>query len=72
MPRWRRCWRKRKKRGSCRSGFNAHKGPQRRGERIDWILGRGVTAVDEAAILDYVEAGLAPSDHYPVTAQVTF
>ncbi|MBX3748456.1 MAG: endonuclease/exonuclease/phosphatase family protein [Opitutaceae bacterium] len=52
--------------------FNGHKGPQRRGERIDWILGRAVAAVDETAILDYAEAGLAPSDHYPVTAQVTF
>ena len=29
-------------------------------------------SVDETAILDYAEAGLAPSDHYPVTAQVTF
>jgi len=52
--------------------FNGHKGPQRQGARIDWILGRGMTAVDEASILDYAEAGLAPSDHYPVTARVTF
>ena len=52
--------------------FNGHKGPQRRGERIDWILARGVAAVAETAILDYAEDGLAPSDHYPVTAIVTF
>ncbi len=52
--------------------FNGHKGPQRRGERIDWILARGATAVAESAILDYAESGLAPSDHYPVTALVAF
>lgn len=52
--------------------FHGHKGPQRQGERIDWILARGATAVAESAILDYAEEGLAPSDHYPVTAVVTF
>lgn len=52
--------------------FNGHRGPQRQGERIDWILARGATAVEKTAILDYAEGGLAPSDHYPVTAQVTF
>lgn len=52
--------------------FHGHQAPRREGQRIDWILARGATAVAETAIVDYAEEGRAPSDHFPVTAVVTF
>lgn len=54
------------------STFHGHKTPARDGVRIDWILARHLAAVSEAAIVVHASPGLAPSDHFPVTATVRF
>lgn len=52
--------------------FNAFEPPKRAGERIDWILARRPAAVAAAGIVDYHGLPQFPSDHFPVTATVTF
>ncbi len=42
------------------------------GRRIDWVLARNPTAVTRARIITTEINGLYPSDHFPVTATVTF
>lgn len=42
------------------------------GERIDWILARGPSAVTRAEIITQHEGAQYPSDHFPVTATVRF
>jgi endonuclease/exonuclease/phosphatase family metal-dependent hydrolase len=52
--------------------FNDFAPAVRAGERIDWILGRGIAGVPAASILDDAENGRTPSDHFPVVATVEF
>lgn len=54
------------------NSFNDFKPGVHNGERIDWILARGVIAVTQAAVVSYDEAQPFPSDHFPMTATVRF
>jgi endonuclease/exonuclease/phosphatase family metal-dependent hydrolase len=44
----------------------------REGNRIDWILYRGIAQPLEAETITYNEQGRYPSDHYPIQAQFDF
>jgi len=52
--------------------FHGYETPKRDGERIDWILARHPAAVASAAILDYADQGITPSDHFPIIADLSF
>ncbi|GAB2613068.1 endonuclease/exonuclease/phosphatase family protein [Kribbella endophytica] len=39
---------------------------------IDWIFSRGPLAVRTSEVVEYFQAGRAPSDHYPVAATYTY
>ena len=52
--------------------FHGYQPPRHDRVRIDWILARTPVAVSRAAIVDYREGAQYPSDHFPVTATVTF
>lgn len=52
--------------------FHNYESPLRDGVRIDWILGRGVTSVESAAVVDFQRGNQLPSDHFPVMADVRF
>lgn len=54
------------------NSFNGFNPLKREGERIDWILARGLEAVPKAEILTFSRAGQFPSDHFPVVAWVKF
>ena len=51
--------------------FNDFKPATHHGERIDWILVRGVSAVARAEIVTFGENGRYPSDHFPVVVDLT-
>ncbi|MCE7004357.1 endonuclease/exonuclease/phosphatase family protein [Kibdelosporangium philippinense] len=42
------------------------------GPRIDWILTRGITTIQAAAINTFAAGNQFPSDHLPVQALITF
>ncbi len=46
--------------------FNSFKAVSKSGERIDWILVRGITAVDKTEIITTSLNGQFPSDHCPL------
>jgi endonuclease/exonuclease/phosphatase family metal-dependent hydrolase len=50
--------------------FNAFRGIQRDGGRIDWILSRGDVAADRIEIVTFSRDGQFPSDHCPVVAKL--
>lgn len=52
--------------------FNGFAPLKREGERIDWILARGMESVSRAAILTFSRNDQFPSDHFPVVAWVKF
>jgi endonuclease/exonuclease/phosphatase family metal-dependent hydrolase len=52
--------------------FHNYEPPLRDGVRIDWILARGVTTVDNVGIDDFHQGIQFPSDHFPVVADVRF
>ncbi len=54
------------------NSFHNYEPPVAKSERIDWILARHPAAVGAAAIVTYHEGAQYPSDHFPVTAVVTF
>jgi endonuclease/exonuclease/phosphatase family metal-dependent hydrolase len=51
--------------------FHAFRGPMAGTNRIDWILGKQVTA-EAAQIITCSKDGVFPSDHFPVVAWVNF
>jgi endonuclease/exonuclease/phosphatase family metal-dependent hydrolase len=61
-----------RRRNADLNSFNDFQPGRHEGERIDWILVRGATAVEEAAVVDYPPGTQFPSDHFPVTATVHF
>ena len=50
--------------------FNAFRGIQKDGGRIDWILSRGDVAADHIEIVTFSPDGQFPSDHCPVVAKL--
>jgi len=50
--------------------YNGFRPAVRRGESIDWILGRGPWRPLEAEVVDFSREGRFPSDHFPVLARV--
>lgn len=50
--------------------FNGFEPLKREGERIDWILARGMEGVSRAEILTFSKAGQFPSDHFPVVSWI--
>ena len=50
------------------STFNSFRGPNNRGNRIDWILSQGPIFADKAEIVTYAKDGQFPSDHFPIVA----
>ncbi len=50
--------------------FHNYQPAKHEGERIDWILARPLATVKRAAIITFSENGQAPSDHFPVLAEI--
>jgi endonuclease/exonuclease/phosphatase family metal-dependent hydrolase len=50
------------------NSFHGYRAPQQESLRIDWILGRGVVAVEKTEIVTFSRDGQYPSDHFPVAA----
>jgi endonuclease/exonuclease/phosphatase family metal-dependent hydrolase len=50
--------------------FNAFRGIQKDGGRIDWILSRGGVVADRIEIVTFSRDGQFPSDHCPVVGQL--
>lgn len=59
-------------RGPLVGTFHDFRGPLADGSRIDWILHRGEVTVERAEIVTFSLAGQFPSDHFPVTADLSF
>jgi endonuclease/exonuclease/phosphatase family metal-dependent hydrolase len=52
--------------------FHNFRGPQPGDDRIDWILTRGPIAAEWTQIETFSANNQFPSDHFPVTAELTF
>jgi len=52
--------------------FNGFKPPVFEGKRIDWVLARNPVTVHTASIILPANSKQLPSDHYPVTAELTY
>lgn len=52
--------------------FNGFKPPVFEGKRIDWVLARNPITVSAARIILPTDSKQLPSDHYPVTAEITY
>lgn len=50
--------------------FNGFKPAVRKGEHIDWVLGRGAWEATEAEVSEFAVEGRFPSDHFPVVVKV--
>jgi endonuclease/exonuclease/phosphatase family metal-dependent hydrolase len=50
------------------NSFNGFEPLKRDGQRIDWILARGMFEVRAAEVVTFSENGQVPSDHFPVVA----
>lgn len=54
------------------NSFNDFKPAREEGIRIDWILFRGNAQVSTTQISNYAENNQFPSDHFPITADLSF
>ena len=53
------------------STFHGYQGPSLAGDRIDWILTRGLPRARAAEIITFAsETGQYPSDHFPIVADL--
>ena len=52
--------------------FHGYQAPVLDGERIDWILTRGMREILSTTIITASNGGQFPSDHFPVVADLTF
>jgi len=57
------------RRGELVATFHGFRPLEKRDDRIDWILGRGITAL-WTEIMTFEQGGQQPSDHFPVVAEI--
>jgi len=63
-------WVSAEQRGKLFGTFHGYKPPRPGGSRIDWILSRGSVRTIRTRIVTYQQDGQAPSDHFPVVADI--